>query len=167
MLLKCERLKIYWDSWTWIDKVYMSIYLFDWCNVDSQYRTKMGHAQNMRIHISRHMRKISSGQFLPIEIFYSIPWFCLRTENALIRLRGCAGWSGPSLFAYARRLIFTQRGPNTDEKYDKKTSPNWYFIHFYVFFFNANFMSNSADPDTLIRRRTLWHLIGLCSEKKV
>ena len=35
-----------------------------------------------------------------------IQWFRLRTGKALIRLCGCAGWSGPSLFAYARRHGF-------------------------------------------------------------
>ena len=32
--------------------------------------------------------------------------------KALIRLRECAGWSGPSLSAYARRYIFTWCHPN-------------------------------------------------------
>ena len=30
-------------------------------------------------------------------------WFCKRTPKVLIRLRACAGWSGPLLSAYVRR----------------------------------------------------------------
>ena len=56
-----------------------------------------------------HMRKVSSGHLFSIEIFYSIQWFCLRTVKALIRLH--AVWSGPSLSAYTRKLIFAWRGP--------------------------------------------------------
>ena len=41
-----------------------------------------------------------------IEIFYSIKCLCLRTVEALIRLRGCTGWSGPSPSVYGRRHIF-------------------------------------------------------------
>ena len=32
--------------------------------------------------------------------------------KARIRLRGCAGWSAPLLFATSRRQIFSHRGPN-------------------------------------------------------
>ena len=35
-----------------------------------------------------------------------------RTTKALIRLRGCAGWSAPVLFANPRRQVFSRRGPN-------------------------------------------------------
>ena len=35
-----------------------------------------------------------------------------RTTKALIRLRGCAGWSAPLLFANPRRQVFSRRGPN-------------------------------------------------------
>ena len=31
--------------------------------------------------------------------------------KALIRLRGCSGWSAPVLFANPRRQVFSQRGP--------------------------------------------------------
>ena len=31
--------------------------------------------------------------------------------KALIRLRVCAGWSAPLLFAYSRRQVFSRRGP--------------------------------------------------------
>ena len=33
-----------------------------------------------------------------------------RITNALIRLRGCAGWSAPLLFANPRRQVFSRRG---------------------------------------------------------
>ena len=53
---------------------------------------------------------VSSNYLLSIETFYSIQRFCLRTAKALVRLRGCAGWSGPSLSVYARRHVFVWRG---------------------------------------------------------
>ena len=31
-----------------------------------------------------------------------------RITKALIRLRGCAGWSGPVLFAFLRRQVFSR-----------------------------------------------------------
>ena len=34
-----------------------------------------------------------------------------RITKALIRLRGCAGWSAPVLFAKPRRQVFSRRGP--------------------------------------------------------
>ena len=34
-----------------------------------------------------------------------------RITKALIRLRGCAGWSAPVLFANPRRQLFSRRGP--------------------------------------------------------
>ena len=34
-----------------------------------------------------------------------------RITKVLIRLRGCAGWSAPLLFANPRRQVFSRRGP--------------------------------------------------------
>ena len=34
-----------------------------------------------------------------------------RKTKALIRLRGCAGWSAPVFFANHRRQVFSRRGP--------------------------------------------------------
>ena len=34
-----------------------------------------------------------------------------RITKALIRLRGCAGWSAPVMFANPRRQVFSRRGP--------------------------------------------------------
>ena len=39
--------------------------------------------------------------------------FKKRITKALIRLRGCAGWSAPVLFATPRRQVFSRRGPNS------------------------------------------------------
>ena len=36
-----------------------------------------------------------------------------RITKTLIRLRRCAGWSAPLLFANHRRQVFLRRGPNT------------------------------------------------------
>ena len=38
--------------------------------------------------------------------------FDKRITKALIRLRGCAGWSAPLLFANHQRQVFSRRGPN-------------------------------------------------------
>ena len=35
-----------------------------------------------------------------------------RITKALIRLRGCAGWSAPLLIANPRRQVFSRRGPS-------------------------------------------------------
>ena len=37
--------------------------------------------------------------------------FKKRMIKALIRLRGCAGWSAPVLFANPRRQVFSRQGP--------------------------------------------------------
>ena len=37
--------------------------------------------------------------------------FKTRISKALIRLRGCAGWSAPVLFANPQRQVFSRRGP--------------------------------------------------------
>ena len=37
--------------------------------------------------------------------------FNKRITKALIKLRGCAGWSAPLLFANPRRHVFLRRGP--------------------------------------------------------
>ena len=37
--------------------------------------------------------------------------FKKRITKALIRLRGCAGWSAPVLFANPLRQVFLRRGP--------------------------------------------------------
>ena len=39
-----------------------------------------------------------------------------RKINVLIRLRGCAGWSAPLLFAYGIKQVFSWRGSNTVER---------------------------------------------------
>ena len=69
------------------------------------------HAQNVQIHIILRMRKVSSVHKLSINAFTSIQCICKQMVYTLIRLRGCAGWSGPSLSAYARK-VFWWRGSN-------------------------------------------------------
>ena len=74
------------------------------------------HAQNVQIHITLHMRKASSGHLLSAEAIYSNKWFCLQTTKAMIRLRGCAGWSMRRLiWVYAVRM-FSSHGPNNAKK---------------------------------------------------
>ena len=47
--------------------------------------------KNVLIHFILHMRKVSSGPLLSIEIFCGIQSFSLRTANTLIRLSAYAG----------------------------------------------------------------------------
>ena len=44
-----------------------------------------------------------------------------RITKALIRLRGCAGWSASVLFANPRRQVFSRRGPysNNNDEYQQ------------------------------------------------
>ena len=48
---------------------------------------------------------VSYGPLLSILAFCSVQWFCQRTVKALIRLRGCTGWSGHLLSAYAQNMF--------------------------------------------------------------
>ena len=48
---------------------------------------------------------------LDIASIHSITLSKQQTTKVLIRLRGCAGWSAPLLFAYAIRHIFVWPGP--------------------------------------------------------
>ena len=60
-----------------------------------QYRSRSASWDTMYIVWSRAL--------LYFIMFYSTQWFYKRTVKAQIRLRGRAGWSGPSLPAYAQR----------------------------------------------------------------
>ena len=62
------------------------------------------------------MCKVSSDTLLYVHTFCSIQWFRKRTVKALIRLRGHAGWSGPSPSAYALRHVFAWHGPEGRRK---------------------------------------------------
>ena len=68
-------------------------------------------APNGLSRLTPRMRKVLSGHLLFIGAFYSVQWFCERTAKALIRLRGCAVWSGPLLSAYARKTHFFMARP--------------------------------------------------------
>ena len=62
-----------------------------------------------KMHIQVHPK--SHPGIFSLDTFYSVQWIYNRTANALIRLRGYAGWSGHSLCSYVRRQVFTWRGP--------------------------------------------------------
>ena len=84
-----------------------SCHFFIWLQMGCVKRKSVfEHAQNVWIYIIMYMRKVSFGHLLFIETFYNIQWFRLRAVKALIRLRGCAVWSRPSLSSYARRHVF-------------------------------------------------------------
>ena len=89
---------------------YLTMYCRD-CISDNISTADFERVQNVQIYIILHMRKVSSGHLSSIWTFHSIHWFCLRTANALIRLRWCAVWSEHSLSAYAQRHVLAWRGP--------------------------------------------------------
>ena len=60
-------------------------------------------------------------------------------KKALIRLRGCAGWSAPVLFTNPRRQGFSRRGPYYSCIYDPCNS-EWTASH--VFFFCFVFLNS-------------------------
>ena len=82
--------------------------IFKWAASSEKSASK--YVQKVRIHIILHMRKVSSGPLLSIHTLCSIQCFCWWTVKTVIRLRGCAGWSGPSLSAFARKQVFAWRG---------------------------------------------------------
>ena len=71
------------------------------------------HAQNERIYIILHMRKLSFRQLLSIGTFYTCitQRLFLQKAKTLSRPRGYAGRSEILMSVYARRHIFTWRGP--------------------------------------------------------
>ena len=56
---------------------------FIWYDLYARVKRKRAfkHAQNVRIHITLHMRKVSSGHLLSIETFCSSQWFCSNGDN--------------------------------------------------------------------------------------
>ena len=77
-----------------------------------QRKSAFEHAQNSQLQIILRIRKETKGTFsIPTFCTCSVQWFCQQTVNALIRLCDCAGWSGPSLSANARKNVFAWRGP--------------------------------------------------------
>ena len=95
--------------WTYINCDNNSLLV---CNVDrvKQKKCLPACAKYMDLHHPAHAQSLIRA-FARHWNFYSIQWFCLRTVKALIKLRGCAGWSGASLVAYARRHVGAGRGP--------------------------------------------------------
>ena len=78
-------------------------YIEQTSNRPHQAKTCLRVCTKWHVQIILHIFKVPSRPLLSFHIFYRIQWFCKRTTKALIRLCGCAGWSGPSLSAYARR----------------------------------------------------------------
>ena len=54
-----------------------------------------------------------TNQIIEISLVASLDMILLdkRITQALISLRGCAGWSAPVLFANHRKRVFLRRGP--------------------------------------------------------
>ena len=80
--------------------------------------------------------------------------FPKRKKKALIRLRGCAGWSAPVLFTNPRRQGFSRRGPYYSCIYDPCNS-EWTATH--VFFLFCFFKFSSKVHSLLLNSFT-FHL---------
>ena len=80
-------------------------------NVLYQAKTCLQTCAKCRFRSSCPMPKISSGPLISIYTFCSIQWFCKQTVKALIRLHGCAGWSGPSLSTLCPKTCFRMVKP--------------------------------------------------------
>ena len=53
------------------------------------------------------------------------PYLCRRSTKALLRLRGCAGSSEPSLFAFVASTIFTWADSNVNETHPDIWAASW------------------------------------------
>ena len=74
----------------------------------------------------------------------------------LIRLRGCAGWSAPLLFAYGIRHVFAWRGPYVNNKdTDQPAHPHSLISLFIVHSLDVIITVDSTPK--------LWKLASFCS----
>ena len=55
-----------------------------------------------------------------------------RITKVLIRLRGCAGWSAPVLFANPRIQVFSRRGPNLVDSFDHIPSAYQHYLSYFL-----------------------------------
>ena len=94
-----------------------------------------------------------------------------RTIKALIRLRGCAGWSAPLLFAYGIRQVFSWRGSfqfcrvtpdacNLSVHFEYSVTIWWIFIIYsytdillYALLLSDNFYRGTTSRDNVWKAR--------------
>ena len=100
---------------------------------------------------------------LSIDTFYCVKRICQRTTNALITLRGCAGWSGPLLSAHARKYIFPWHDP-----YNFNTSSylfTYSFIYLviiiYLFIYSFIYMFIYLFIYLFIRQQSQWWFVEI------
>ena len=91
-------------SWTYS---FLTKYLGS--NIKKNVSSELMHTKKIQTSQRRYI--VWSGTLQYFVIVYTAQWFYKRTVKVLIRLRGCAVWSGPSLSAYARRHIFAWHDP--------------------------------------------------------
>ena len=72
-----------------------------------------------------------------------------RITEALISLRGCAGWSAPVLFANPRRQVFSRQGPIIYDLLQAGLEKHAY-IRYKIY---TGLVENSVDPDQLVHRK--------------
>ena len=111
------------------------------------------------------------ARFLKFRLSKDIILSKQRTTKALIRLRGCAGWSAPLLFAYDIRHVFSAwpgsyvcQELSPSRRFDNLDTSYWELIEcvyhpvllvsqlsmffFFVFFFNHLLISINTSKDT-------------------
>ena len=90
-------------------------------NLSSGFPSKQ--VSNQYPQLQRQSRKFKISPVACLHMKYPIK----RITKVLIRLRGCAGWSTPVLFANHRRQVFSQRGPNKINSHLSDCSHSVYF----------------------------------------
>ena len=84
--------------------------------------------------------------------------------KGLIRLCGCAGWSRPSLSAYAWRHVFAWRGPDEFQKWKKCSLTHWILgksfsrRHFEIFSFISQKICFDISCKLSLRRQFAWNV---------
>ena len=98
-------------------------------------------AQNGQNQIIEQMRKMSSRPLLSSHTSCRVLWFFKRRAKGLIRLCGCAGWSGLPLSAYTQRHVFAWRGPNDVWRLKRENTEETVFIFLYSLYVYNSFLS--------------------------
>ena len=94
-------------------------------------------------------------------------FFKTRIKKALIRLRGCTGWSVPVLFAKTRRQVFSRRGPCYTcnswfyEEY-RLCKKFLYFTNCCFYYLQCQFEDVLAEPEGTHSIDCVWKLSYTC-----
>ena len=97
-------------------------------------------------------------------LFYKVPILCRRTAKILTGVRGCAGWSGSSLFVYVLRFLFSAAGLCMINRFCI-----YFCIIILISYLNDNGIAASDSITLEIPIKIVWRFPNCClhnSEKK-